>query len=71
MASDNRLIFGLTDNSARNGSGSDVNPLLHEGPKGKPEAVDDAEVVGDGGARNGLFNLPFVGRESAIINLAC
>ena len=35
----------LTNNPAGDGPGGDVNALLHERSQGKPEAVDDAEVV--------------------------
>ena len=35
----------LTNNSAGDGPGGDVNALLHERSQGKPEAVDHAEVV--------------------------
>ena len=35
----------LTNYSAGDGPGGDVNPLLHERSQRKPEAVDHAEVV--------------------------
>ena len=56
--------FQLTNYPPRNRPWGNVDSLLHERSKCEPKAVDDAEVVGDRGARYGLFNLPFIRRKS-------